>query len=93
MREFMLFVHVFSFALGALLALQAAFILPDETSQLQTVLDAATYSGGATEDQLQEANGFVCHSGQAQARAGIQLQLNTFWIPAFAGMTVNSFDP
>jgi len=91
-RELMLFVHVFSFAFGALLALQAAFILPDEASQPQTTLDATTYStlARATEDQMQEVQGFVCHSGQAQARAGIQIQLNTLWIPAFAGMTVNS---
>jgi len=53
-REFMLFVHTFSFALSALLALQAAFILPDETSQSQTALDAAICSNLArsTADQV-----------------------------------------
>ncbi|HEY5596633.1 MAG TPA: hypothetical protein VIL47_05150, partial [Candidatus Bipolaricaulota bacterium] len=52
MRELMLFVHVFSFAFGALLALQAAFILPDEASQLQTELDAAMCLACATEEQV-----------------------------------------
>lgn len=56
MREFMLFVHVCSFALGALLALQAAFILPDEMTLIspdaavcpQLALDSVPYPPGST---------------------------------------------